>query len=223
MKSIPFDEKNLFPLLDSSQHDYRDAQIHSAKVDEFLKLRIAETERQISATTPPGFESKEKWVGLDPQALQTPYTEIRTMLLELNLRDEFVIDLGAGYGRMAWVIGTHYPQARFIGYEISKERVEEGCRCLNTKGFSNTQLVQQDLTDPEFRLPLAQIYFLYDFGTPASIQKVLHQLQEHARKTPLIVIGRGRGVRDRIERHEFWLSDVVPPQHCGNFSIYRTR
>jgi hypothetical protein len=218
-----FSELDPFPLLKPAL-GYREAQAHSHTVDQWLGLRISETEKQIAENTLDANERKEKWVGLDPQALQTPYTEIRTILNALKFKaGETIIDLGAGYGRMGFVVGRHFAESNFIGYEISKERVQEGNRVLSAFDYSNISLREQDLAKADFELPRAEIYFVYDFGTPASIQKMLDRLKEYSKTQPVCVVGRGRGVRDQIERHEFWLSAVVTPQHFGNFSIYRTR
>jgi hypothetical protein len=223
-RPIPFNDKDLFPLIDSAAHDYRDGQMHSMQVDEFLGFHIEEIEHEMAKKNPGQFEAQEKWIGLTPAALQTPYTEFRTMLNLLELKPgQKVIDLGAGYGRMGMVIGAHYPEVEFIGYEVARERVNEGNRIFNQYSYSNVKLLYQNLTDPAFELPLADIYFIYDFGTIHSIQKVIGDLKDHAKTHAITLVGRGRAVRDQVERHELWLSSVVPPKHFGNFSFYRSR
>ena len=46
-----------------------------------------------------------------------------TLLPELP---RHVVDLGAGYGRMDFVLKSLDPRIEFTGYELVKERVQEG-------------------------------------------------------------------------------------------------
>jgi precorrin-6B methylase 2 len=133
-----------------------------------------------------------------------------------------IVDLGAGYARMAWVIGRHYPRVQFTGIELVQERVQESLRCLALRPFPNVTMLQGDLSAPTFLLPVADSYFMYDFGSRMAIQAVLNKLRSIASERRVTVIGRGRSSRDAIEREHPWLSQIVPPVHCGNFSIYRS-
>ena len=195
-------------------YSYLEARNFSRDLDLKLGFRIEEVEKDIllhSASTP--------WAGLDPQALQTPYPEIRMMLAKLDLqKGQDVIDLGAGYGRMGLVIAQFFPENSFIGYEISPERVREGARVLHD--YKNVHLHLEDISRTDFKIPEVDVYFIYDFGDLESIIRVIDQLKEISRKRKIRVVGRGRRTRDHIERHEPWLSQVFTPMHCGNFSIY---
>jgi len=154
----------------------------------------------------------------------TPYLEIRSLLEFLKpLEGTTIADLGAGYGRMAFVIGTHFPNIHFIGYELVHERVEESHRCLEPRGFKNVQMIEADLSSPEFRPISADYYFIYDFGTRDAIEKTLQDLRTIAQTRAITVIGRGRASRDAIERSHPWLSQIIPPHHTRNFSIYQSR
>jgi precorrin-6B methylase 2 len=131
-----------------------------------------------------------------------------------------VVDLGAGYGRLGLVIAEACPKLRFTGFEISPERVAEARRVYALQGLDPGQMREADLSSPEFVPPAAQAYLIYDFGTRPAVEKVLRDLQTLARGQSFQVIGRGRLSRDLIERHHPWLSQVHPPRHMGNFSIY---
>lgn len=224
-----FNPDDLFPLLLPHEKSYTHEQIHSQKVDEHLGLKTVLTEETISNQ----YAINEKrnsqgmptqyWIDLPVEALLTPYSEIREILEKLNpQKAQTVIDLGAGYGRMGFVMAKHFPHAHFIGYEVISERVNEGSRTLKKHGCTNAQLLFQDLTDPEFTLPRAEYYFLYDFGSKQAIRKILNDLQIIARTQPITVIGRGRSSRDTIEKGCPWLSQVHPPQHFEHYSVYKT-
>jgi hypothetical protein len=208
---------------------YADAQSHSARVDAWLGLRADDIERALSEETSAlPYEdrpSQQRWVGLGVQALLTPYIEFRAMLEYLKPKPGAQIaDLGAGYGRMGLVLARHFPQTRFLGVECVEERVREGSRIFVAQAVPRdaVQLVVGDLSSPEFALPEADLYFMYDFGDRIAIEKTLQDLRALASRRPITVIGRGRGTRDAIERRHPWLSGIVEPENLGNFSVYRS-
>lgn len=160
----------------------------------------------------------QTWIGLDSETLQTPYPELIEMLELLKLKgSEHIIDLGAGYGRLGVVLHFLSPQATFLGLEIVPERVVEGTRVLKLLGSSHS-LITKDLTEENFVLPIADIYFLYDFGEVSHIRKILNQLGncEHGFK----LIARGKGTRSLVDLEFPWLSDVHPVIRRENFAIY---
>jgi ubiquinone/menaquinone biosynthesis C-methylase UbiE len=168
-------------------------------------------------------DPQEYWVGLNIQSLLTPYTEIRELLHRLAIQPgQKLIDLGAGYGRIGFVMGHCYPESSFIGYEAVEERVQETLRCLERLSYPKVRMEQADLSAPEFKPEAADIYFIYDYGTRAAVEKTLEDLKEVARLHPITVVGRGRLSRDAIERHHPWLSQVEKPVHFKNYSIYRS-
>lgn len=237
---IEFDLENPFPLIPDGTVSYRDEQAHAEAVDAWLGLKTASVE----ALLVEGFDrdlareqNARHWIGLPVQSLLTPYTELRAILEKLNLRDQtdravageprLVVDLGAGYGRMGFVIAREFPGVSFLGIEVVNERVCEGAAALlrfleRRRTPGSISLVQGDLSSDEFILPEAQIYFLYDFGSAAAIEKTLGDLRAQAARRSLIVVGRGGATRDAIERRHPWLSQVTPPDHFPHFSIYRS-
>lgn len=220
---IPFDQQNPYPLIPDFP-SYREAQLHSREVDEWLGLHVDEVENKIARDSGLSYdEHRERWSGLNPDALQTPYTEFRAILEHLNPKDgETIVDLGCGYGRMGFVIGTHYPKVNFIGYEIAKERVDATNAALDKFKFLNVKMIDQDLARADFLPEQADYYFIYDFGSAKSIHKSLLDLKILAQNRPMIVVGRGRACRDQIERREPWLSQLNKPQHFPHFSIYKS-
>ncbi len=211
------------PTLES--YIYSDARNFSRELDLKLGFQIEPIELEIQKNSP-----HTPWAGLDPQALQTPYPEIRMILKKLDLQQgQGIIDLGAAYGRMGIVIAQFYAGVKFIGYEISSERAKEGNRILSkielVLGCPKSdliKLVHTDISRTDFKVPEVDVYFIYDFGDLESIIRVIDQLKEISRRKTIRVVGRGRRTRDHIERHEPWLSQVHAPEHCGNFSIYRS-
>jgi hypothetical protein len=207
---------------------------HSEDIDHFFGLRINEVERGLlnsaKALRPEGNMSNfgevlhgghQTWVGLDPQTLNTPYGELVQLCHLLNpLQGELMVDLGAGFGRLGLVLHRLYPLVTFKGFELVDERVKEGNRVFLEQGCSQAMLYTQDLMDKDFVLPLAQYYFLYDFGKVDHIRRTLHQLETLADHHHFKVIARGKGSRSIIDHEHPWLSAINDVHHEENFSIY---
>jgi hypothetical protein len=194
-----------------------DIHAHSASVDQLLGLRVEEIEQELllraRALQPQGcletwgerlHGGHQTWIGLEAQMLLTPYSELYELCQKLPLKpDSRLLDLGAGYGRLGFILGDHFPDVDFLGYEIVPERVEEGNRCLSSRGCLRAKLLVQDLTSAEFVLPKADVYFLYDYGKVSHIRQTLEQLDPNLKFT---LVARGKGVRSLIY-HEFpWLT-----------------
>ena len=163
----------------------------------------------------------QSWVGLAYETLQTPYAELLRMcdLLLIPPNGHF-IDLGAAYGRMGVVLRDRFPGARFTGFEIVPERVEEGNRVLSQLGCRAATLVQQDLTAEGFRPPVGDAYLIYDYGTLDHLRHTMEQLAEHSTRQRFQVIARGETIRALIQHGHPWLWDVGPVQHEEKFSVY---
>lgn len=190
-------------------------QQHSKYLDLILDFRVAFVEQmllyQAAGFDPDGnheswgpkiHDGVQTWVGLDNETLQTPYCDILRILQILKLRPyQEVIDLGAAYGRMGVVIGGLYPKNSFIGYEYVKERVEEGNRVYQKFGMKNSKLIRSDLGATDFKLPLADIYFIYDFGQVEHILKTLKEIKGLAARRPVKVVVRGKWSQEIISKH----------------------
>jgi SAM-dependent methyltransferase len=222
-----FNPADPFPVVDPASYTKRDASLHSCLCDSWLRFKINEIEKQLAdfgcrkrAPEASG-EKQQLWMGLDPQDLQTPYLEIRWLLEMLRPRPgQIVADLGAGYGRMGFVMARHFPEVQFVGYEYVGERVLEARRCLEKFGARNARMVHADLASVDFTPAVADFYFLYDFGTPKAIEKVLHDLRRMADSKPIVLISRGRQSRYIIESRHPWLTKANPSAAEGRTTVY---
>lgn len=165
-------------------------------------------------------QGNQSWVGLDPETLQTPYHELKDMCSLLKLTPgSMVVDLGAGYGRLALVLEALHPGVSFLGFELVKERVLEGQRIFKEQGLVNSRLLEQDLMQESFSLPKAQAYFLYDYGKVSHIRHTLNQLGQVADQKNFKLIARGKGIRSLIDFDFPWLHPII---HRNHFSLYST-
>lgn len=220
---FPFDPLDPFPLLIPNSVSYALQKKHSEAADSYFGFRIQEVEKKLLALAVDKQKKSAQWIGLPPETLQTPYTELRWMLSVLHLRPgDKVVDLGAGYGRMGLVMQRHYPGCEFLGVEISNLRTEEGNRVFALEHASHAKILLGDAADSAFEIPDARVFFIYDLSVLQTIRSVLDRLKEIARRHPICVIGRGRATRDQIERHEPWLTQIVKPEQFINFTVYRS-
>jgi hypothetical protein len=222
---IPFDPECPFPLLPIDGHSYKEAQDHSQQVDDWLGFKADAIEKELfQSTRYVGTDTDiQFWKGLSLQAMQTPYTEIRGILNLLTIKEnDTIVDLGCSYGRMAHVIGRHYPGVAFIGYELVDERVQEGQRVLAKFNYPRVRLETCDLSAKSFTPPVAEYYFIFDFGSRAAIEKTLEDLREIAQKKSITLIARGRGIRHQIYQGHPWLCAIHEPQVFDHFTIFKS-
>lgn len=217
---IEFNPADPFPLLDLDKYTYHEAQEHSALVDQWLGFHLAEIENKISSANGKN-SAQQNWQHLSVQAFQTPYVELRNILEILkSYSPRHIVDLGCAYARMAFVMARHYPEMTFTGYELESLRVDEANRVLSLLGHSNVNVIAADLSSTNFRLPAADVYFIFDYGSETAVKKTLEDLKKIAQNQSIIVVARGRLSRFLIHKEHPWLAEVHTPQHYPHFSLY---
>ena len=201
---------------------YSEEKLESEKQDQALGFRIQDVEAKLAERLLSHPVSAQTWSHLSPQIFQTPYSELSRIVREANPDSHATtwVDLGAAYGRLGIVLAREETASRFVGIEIVPERVAEAKRVYLANGIDPLQMRCEDLAECE--IPRGEIYFVYDFGNRSEIQRVLSVLRDYARANTITVVGRGRLVRDVIEREHPWLSGVIPPKHSTHYSIYRS-
>jgi hypothetical protein len=209
-------------------------QQHAEMLDNILGFRLRYIEEMLIAEAlgfdpdgslntwgPDIHDGAQTWVGLDLKTLQTPYSEILRILQLLKIRPyQHIIDLGAAYGRMGIIIGGLYIKNSFQGYEFVKSRVDEGNRVYQELGFKRCELLTQDLASKSFTLPMADVYFIYDFGQVEHIERTLKQIELNATKRPVKVVVRGKYTKKIISLAHPWLELKYEGKLEGLFSIY---
>ncbi len=202
--------------MEKSAENYLEAKRLSHGID--LLLGLQETQDSIDWAK----EGHQTWSHISAQEFQTPYCEILQILRYLNpCSGATMVDLGAGYGRLNLVAGLFFPDLKVRGYELMPTRVEEGRRILSQLQLP-VELRCADISAPDFKLPVANYYYIFDFGSKVAVQIVLEKLREAAKDRRFEVIGRGRGIRHWIAVDHPWLSQVVEPYHTPHWSVYKT-
>ena len=226
---LVFNSLDPFPSFDPSQLKQSENFAHSAACDQWLGLNVNAIEANLVKTgcrlrAPQASGEKQLiWIGLEPQMLLTPFSEIRWMLEKLAPKaGDRIVDFGAAYGRMGFVLARHFAKCEFVGYEYVGERVQDGKKALARFGASRARLEHADLTSDDFKIPDAQIYFIYDFGTPKAIEKILYRLRRSGNPEARIVC-RGRHCRYLIEQNHSWLVNAFPQEPERRLTIYAYR
>ncbi len=208
-----------------------DWNLDSAEIDKALGFRVSGIEKELlsrARETLPGGDhhswgahlhrGNQTWVGLDPETIQTPYSELIRLCGKLPLqKNDRVMDLGAGYGRLGIVLHTFHPGIEFRGIEFVPERVIEARRVYENLGMNPEEMSVGDLTATDFFPDEARHYFVYDFGKVPHIRNLLNQLSEIADRRKFTLTGRGKGIRSLIAHEFHWLTPVYEEE---NFSIY---
>ena len=142
------------------------------------------------------FSGSQVWIGLHPQTLQTPYSDVYWALCQLqSYKPNSLVDLGAGYGRVGLVSSMVNPAVSFIGIEILRERCAEASRIFTKYGLANCKMINRSLVDPDFEIPQADVYFIYDFSHIDEISYALEKICTHNEsKSFFFVVASGEQV-----------------------------
>lgn len=200
----------------------------SKLIDKILGYKVARIEQKYlkkyrAYDRLPAFGNEKKhyvgtqvWIGLDPQALQTPYSEILSFLKYLSpYRPQTIVDLGAAYGRIGVVLKSVLPDARFIGFEVMKERIDEARRMWEILDLKQCSIIEQNILDHDFELPEADVYFIYDFSNILHVRQILDRLKGKLKTKQFVIIARGEGICSLIKRSypEFWMDSGLIMKH----------
>lgn len=209
------------------------ARSHSKELDKCLGLRIPKIEMNLVKEYRPYFMTEDRsnkkqhykgtetWIGLHPQVLQTPYSEICEffkMLVEFDIRN--VVDLGAGYGRIGIVANAFCDSLHFTGYEILPERLDEANRIFDLLELENCKMINENILEDTFELPDADLYFIYDFSNPLDLRVILKKLSNRFFDKEFFFVAKGEGIRSLIQSKypEFYATNGVI--HSQNWSLY---
>ncbi|WP_412474244.1 hypothetical protein [Halobacteriovorax sp. YZS-1-1] len=216
-------------MLDENIHP----RIHAKNLDRELGYKITKIEEKLSqkyrayykdaddSSRKQHYDGTQTWIGLHPQALQTPYNHLFDALYLLkDYNIDKIVDIGAGYGRIGLVMSSIFPEARFIGYEILKQRQREGNRVFERMELLNCEILLENVLEEDFVLPKAQVYFIYDFSEMQDISDILDELVTRIDDYNFFLITKGERVDYLIEKKykQFWIANGF--LSSGELKIY---
>lgn len=167
------------------------------------------------------YQGTQTWIGLHPQVLQTPYSDLFNALqLLTDYPIRRVVDIGAGYGRVGLVMSSLFPDSEFIGFEILKKREQEANRIFSSLGLNNCKVYLENVLEEGFTLPKAEVYFIYDFSEITDISKILDQLKSRIHVEDFFLITKGDRMDQLLEvkYKPFWITNGI--LKIGDLKIY---
>lgn len=158
------------------------------------------------------------------ESVQSSYSTIFSTLREINPKEGAkLIDLGCGFGRLGFVIGLQRPDMQFIGYEYVAHRIENAVECAKNLNIeAQIQFKTQDLSEKSFRLPIADIYYMYDPFSAETYRFILQQILEISKKQPVMIATKGNA-KDwlhEISSKNDWLP--VRSFDHGNLNLFQS-
>ena len=88
-----------------------------------------------------------------------------------------------------------FPDAEFIGIEILKERYLEACRVFDKFDLPKCNMLNRNLMDPDFTIPEADLYFIYDFSHTDEINiAISHICKRNSKRSHFFIAAIGERV-----------------------------
>lgn len=159
---MKFDPFAPFPPLDPESASYEDVKAHAREFDKWLGLRMESVEAEVREAHTLSTreeaeavlqmeklsESREFWLSKPVDTFMTPYWDLDHMLREAGVAaGDLVVDLGAGYARLAFVLALRYPNTGFIGIEKIRARLDEASRVLKSRVLNENPLFSTATND----------------------------------------------------------------------------
>ncbi len=197
--------------------------IHSRQLDLQLGFNIQSIEDELIKDQRLEKDFNNTWIGLEPEILQTPYCEIFDLLSHFeNLETLDIVDFGAAYGRMGIVCECFSNVNSFKGYEVEAKRCREGNRVFEANGILKSKLYNENIICDDFQIPVADIYFIYDFSSPSEQKQLLDGLAQEFMQRNHILVARGKGVNSLILNNYPEFHSMYPAHHTKTLSYYRS-
>lgn len=186
-----------------------DDKLHAEYIDKILgfdadaiELKLQDSYQAFSKINVDDENETQPWIGIGAQTLQTPYCAVyHALSLIADKEIKYVVDIGAAYGRVGVVTRALFPEATFVGYEVMDERVAEGNRVFQKNKIKQCDLFAKNVLDQNFKLPDADVYFIYDFSEPEHLKVIFDQIINRAKSgdREFFLIIRGPGGEKLME------------------------
>lgn len=206
---------------------------HSKNLDKIFGFKIIKVEKKLLKKYKPFYiadegstknsyqHNSEAWIGLHPQTLMTPYSEILEIFCSLSsFKTLRITDFGCAYGRIGIVASSMNPLCEFTGFEVVSERAREGRRIFNNLNLNLNQILTQNIMDHDFELPTSDVYFIYDFGHVEHIKIILKKISEKINLHEFVLVAKGDEVRSIIQLYYPIFYSRHRPIHKKGWSAY---
>jgi len=188
-------------------------------LDEILGIDFTADEKM------PTPDSVERLYAGSGRGVQSSYMTILSILGKLRLPvGAHLMDLGSGFGRVGLTAGLWRDDIQFTGYEFVGHRVEASNQAAKLMGIdSRVRFVQKDLAMPDFKIPKADVYYMYDPFCVDTFRRVAGRLNQIAAEVPVTVVTKGDAGRLFISQATPGLWHDPELYDYGNLLLIRRR
>lgn len=164
--------------------------IHDALVDVVVGLKPESLKAEETLLDKKLFGQENVGLGVGRGVLNTSYAQFEAIIRVTKPKPGATfVDIGAGDGRLGFLIGLKYPRLAFKGYEIVPTRVTSSKKAAGfLKLPPSVEFIEQDLSDPRFSLPEAEFFYMFNPVSSATRQKIWADLKKVAGKRPITLI-----------------------------------
>lgn len=158
---------------------------------------------------------KKHWAARNSgPVIQTPLYVLTELAQNMKFKPgESLIDIGSGHGDPALVIGALNPQLKITGFDLVKEKVKWSQKSAEKLGVENVEFITQDLSDPKFKLPIADYYYFFNPVNPEVNHMLAERIRSYSKDRPIKVIIFGGGWSERIFEKKGFKEIASPELH----------
>lgn len=140
------------------------------------------------------------WAGrLTGDAISTPIDRLMEIARALPFNQGgLLVDIGSGHSDPGFVFTAMHPHLRVHGFEIALPKVAGTRRMVRKLGLYNVHVSHQDVFHPDFQLPVADYYYLFNPARIDVVERMADQIQEIAKTNEVKVIVVGTGWTPKI-------------------------
>jgi hypothetical protein len=156
-------------------------------------LGRARNQALVGVAPPPSIIlERSSWLHLDTNSYNTSYNLFHILINALELPEASVlVDMGSGLGRMGMIVGSYYPNLKYVGYEYHGFRMEPAVATAKTLDFQNVSFVQADFSSPELNLVDGDVFFFYYPNSSSAVMTAaLEKVHQIALKKKIQIVAR---------------------------------
>ena len=188
------------------------SQIENVRKDRMLESSSLDEASWSQPTSPDGYSSS--------------YRPIKAILKASGMKDgDTFVDIGSSYGRVGCTVGVNFPNSRFLGFEIVRERVTEAQRVADFLQLHHVIYYHADVTADDFTIPEADWFFFFNPLNKEALVRILEKIYHSKGNREIHLIAKYTGDLDKYAKSPYLelISAIGEP---GNFDacwFYRFR
>lgn len=98
------------------------------------------------------------------------------------------VDFGSGFGIPGIAFRLLNPKLEYVGYEIDDDKIKASRKLHDSVGLRNSVLAHQDLSLPDFVVPIADYYYFYNSVPPPVAEKISAGLKRVSKQKRIYII-----------------------------------